>query len=601
MRPEIMNAKNWKYAALPTLFMVFLAIYPQLNFCIAKGSAWRGAYFVANFDEVAYSAYVNALINGKPRKYDQYLATEASHESLYSIQFIPAYAIALPAKFLGLNASTAFIILNILEAALAALFIFWLLFKITEDRALSATGVVVICCLGTAVAFEGELRSWIQGQILVDFFPFLRRYQPGFAFPFFFLFCGSVWGSLAAKTLKKAVLYSLMGGIIFAFLVFSYFFLWTAAAAWLACVFLLSIVWHRENIKNLLINVGTIGSIGIAVLIPYFMMLAERGAHIDSVQLLMNTHLPDIDSPSMILGLIIAVAIAIFVMRGGARIGEPRTIFALAFAVTPLVLFNQQIVTGRSLQPVHYEILIANYLALTALVLFLSLILGSAAKNERESSHRRTLLYLAILAAGWGVVEATGSTSRNAPFADLRDLSIPAIRYIEKQETQSPVKGVPSAVFAANTGWSDFIPTIADLRPLWSSHSTSAGGIDITENKRLYYCWLYYAGYGEKDVEDGLLAGAFEPTAALFGSERALPDLGQRSAPITAQEINAQVKLYADFANNFSTRTAGEPVLSYAIVSAAEDPNLVNLDKWYERDAGTVTGLLKVYKLKSRQ
>ncbi len=93
-----MNAKNWKYAALPTLFIVFLAIYPQLNFCIAKASVWQGAYFVANFDEVAYSAYVNALINGKPRKYDQYLAAEASHESLYSIQVIPAYAIALPAK-----------------------------------------------------------------------------------------------------------------------------------------------------------------------------------------------------------------------------------------------------------------------------------------------------------------------------------------------------------------------------------------------------------------------------------------------------------------------------------------------------------------------
>ena len=525
---NIMNAKNWKYAALPTLFMVFLAIYPQLNFSIAKGAAWNGAYFVANFDEVAYSAYVNALINGKPRKYDQYLATEASHESLYSIQFIPAYTIAIPARLLGITASTAFIILNILCSALAALFIFFLLFKITEDGPLSATGVIVILCLGTAVAYEGELRAWIEGQILVDFFPFLRRYQPGFAFPFFFLFCTSVWLSLAAETRKKAVIYSLLSGIIFALLVFSYFFLWTAAAAWLGCVFLLSIVWHRENLKNLLINVGTVGAIGIAALIPYFMMLSQRGAHIDSVQLLTNTHLPDIDSPSMIFGLIIAIVISIFVWRGGAEIRSPRTLFALAFAVTPLVLFNQQIVTGHSLQPVHYELFIANYMVLTALILFLSLI-----KREAMS---KALLYVSIIAAGWGVVEATGSTSRNAPFADLRDLAIPAIRYIEKQERPTPTKQ-PNAVFAANTGWSDFIPTIADLRPLWSSHSTSAGGIDISENKRLFYCYLYYGGYGEKDVEEGLRASAFEITAALFGSERALPDLGQKSAPITAQEM----------------------------------------------------------------
>ena len=589
MLTNIMNEKNWKYALLPTIFMVFLAMYPQINFSVVKGSAWHGAYFVANFDEVAYSAYVNALINGKPRKYDQYMAAEASHESLYSIQFIPAYAIALPAKLLGITASTAFIFLNVLCSALAALFIFWLLFKITVDGPLSATGVLLVCCFGTAVAYEGELRDWIAGQILVDFFPFLRRYQPGFAFPFFFLFCGSVWLSLNADTRKKAVLYALMSGFIFALLVFSYFFLWTAAAAWLACIFVLSLIWHRENLKNLLISAVTVGVIGIAVLIPYFLMLSERGAHIDSVQLLTNTRLPDFDSPSMIFGLIVAIGIAIFVWRGGAQIRTPRTLFALAFAVTPLVLFNQQIVTGHSLQPIHYEVFIANYMVLTALALFLSMVL-------QKGEARKALLYIAIIAAGWGVVEATGSTTRNSQFADLRDLAIPAIRHVEKQEQRSPTNG--SAVYAANTGWSDFIPTIADLRPLWSSHTTSAGGIGIAENKRLFYCFLYYGGYGEKDVEEGLKAGAFEITAALFGSERALPALGTHSAPITAQEINTEVKLYSDFAKNFSKATATEPLISYAIVPAEEGANLDNIDKWYERDTGTVTGLLKVYKLK---
>lgn len=595
-----MNARNWKYAALPTIFMVFLAIYPQLNFCITKGADWNGAYFVANFDEVAYSAYVNALINGKPRKYDQYMASESTHESFYSIQFIPAYTIAVPAKLLGISASTAFIILNILEAALAALFIFWLLFKITGDGALSATGVLMICCLGTAVAFEGELRAYVEKQILVDFFPFLRRYQPGFAFPFFFLFCGSVWLSLVAETRRKAALYSLLSGIVFALLVFSYFFLWTAAAAWLACIFLLNLLWHRENLRNLLINVGTITIIGTVALIPYSLMLSERGAHIDSVQLLTNTHLPDIDSPSMIFGLIITIGIALLVWRRKADIKSAHTLFALAFAVTPLVLFNQQIVTGRSLQPVHYELFIANYMALTALVLCLSLIVSNGQENKQSPTLRRTLLYLAIIAAAWGIVEATVSADRNAPFADLRDQSIPAIRYIEKQEQQSPIQNDRSAVFAANTGWSDFIPTIGDLRPLWSSHTTSAGGIEIAENKRLFYHWLYYSGYGEKDVEEGLKAVAFEITAALFGSKRALPDLSQASAPITMQEIDAEVKAYGDFIRNFSKRDATEPILSYAMVSAVENPNLDNLDKWYERDEGTVTGALKIYKIKLR-
>ncbi|MFN0277427.1 MAG: hypothetical protein ACKVRN_02380 [Pyrinomonadaceae bacterium] len=592
-----MNAKNWKYAAIPTLFVAFLAIYPQLNFWMAKGSTWQGAYFVANFDEVAYSAYVNALMNNKPRKYDAYLAAESPHESLYSIQFIPAYSIALPAKLLGVNASTAFIILNILAAAAAAFFIFWLLFKITADGPLAATGALLICCLGTAVAFEGELRYWLQGQILVDFFPFLRRYQPGFGFPFFFLFCGLVWCSLTAASRNKTVIYSLLSGISFAVLVFSYFFLWTAAAAWLACVYLLFLIWQKENLTRVLINFAIVSATGIAALIPYFIMLSNRSAHIDTIQLLTNTRLPDFDSPSLVFGLIVAVGIAILVRRGNVEIKSPRTLFALAFALTPIVLFNQQVATGRSLQPIHYEVFIANYLVLASLAIFLSFLFNRAANGEIVSSARRGLLYIAVIAAGWGIVEATGSTMRNIPFADLRDLSIPAINYIEKQERQTPTNG---AVYASNTGTADYIPTIVPLRPLWTSHSSMAGGFDIAENKRLFYCYLYYSGYADKDLAEALQARSFEETAVIFGSERALPELGKAIEPVTAQEIETEARKYAEFAKNFSKDAAANPILSYAIVTADESTNLTNLDKWYERDAGAVTGVFKVYKLKQR-
>src|SRR5436305_361717 len=164
---KIMNAKNWKYAAIPTLVVVFLAIYPQLNLWIAKGSSWHGAYFVSNYDEVAYSAYVNGLINGKPRKYDPYLASETSRESLYSIQFIPAYSVAVPARLLGLSTSSTFIILSLLSAAISALFIFWFLFEMTGDHLLSQAGVLLFCCVGTAVAVRGVLRSWMEGRVLV--------------------------------------------------------------------------------------------------------------------------------------------------------------------------------------------------------------------------------------------------------------------------------------------------------------------------------------------------------------------------------------------------------------------------------------------------
>src|SRR4051812_12640256 len=106
------TASKWIYAVIPACVLILIALYPQLSFWTTRGGDWNGAYFVSNFDEVAYSAYIQALINGKPRKYDPYLARDAEHESFYSIQFVPAYSIALPARALGIDASAAFIFLT---------------------------------------------------------------------------------------------------------------------------------------------------------------------------------------------------------------------------------------------------------------------------------------------------------------------------------------------------------------------------------------------------------------------------------------------------------------------------------------------------------
>ena len=589
----------WIYAVWPTVIVVLLALYPQLSFWATKRSDWQGAYFVSNFDEVAYSAYVQALINGKPRKYDPYLAAETEHESFYSIQFIPAYSIALPARLFGINSSAAFIILTLFSSALSAIFIYWLLYGVTRDGPISATGVLVVCCLGAAIAYQGELRAWMDGNILVDYMPFLRRYQPGFAFPLFFVFCGAVWRSLTAASRRTAVLFSSLSGVVFGLLVFSYFYLWTAAAAWLACVYVISLVWGDGIRLNLWLNAKIIAAFAVASLLPYFAMVADRSPNIDAVQLLANTRLPDVDSPTLIAGLIVAAMILALVWRGQLKLRSPATIFALAFALTPVLLFNQQIVTGHSLQPVHYELFIANYIVLAGFAIVLALMYKAAPSPTSQTVLRTVAVMVGLIAVAWGVWESYGSSNRNLEFADLRDTSIPAIRYIQEQEGQTARMSNSSAVvLATNTGTSDMIPTVASLRPLWSSHSSSVGGLDIAENKRLFHHYLALSGFTEKDVNDALRSGAFEMTAALFGSERALPSLGQRKDPVSEAEIEAEVLGYSEFVNNFSRNAASNPELSYVIVPANGEPDLRTLDRWYQRDEGTVAGAYRVYNVK---
>ena len=250
---------EWKWGALAALAMTLIGLYPQINLWLARGTQWQGSYVLTQGDEIAYSAYVNALIDGRPRRNDPFngrddLPGKPTYESLFSIQFLPAYAIALPARFLGLSTDTAFIWLIVIGAITSSLAIFWLLATLTGDSKLAAVGVFFTLCLGALAAAQGVARLMITGNRVHDMFAFLRRYEPSAIFPLFFIFCLVVWRSLTAETVRSRVAYSLFAGTLFAILVFSYFFFWTAAIAWLGTILFLWIVFRREDLNRVLVT-----------------------------------------------------------------------------------------------------------------------------------------------------------------------------------------------------------------------------------------------------------------------------------------------------------------------------------------------------------
>src|SRR5882724_9476484 len=117
---------TFKYCALVVTAITFLSLVPQLRFWLARGSQWQGSYTILQPDEVIYSAYVNALIDGRPRRTDP-SAGQDDHpqaplpESLFSIQFIPPFIIAWLARACGASASTAFIVLGGVAGLLSSL------------------------------------------------------------------------------------------------------------------------------------------------------------------------------------------------------------------------------------------------------------------------------------------------------------------------------------------------------------------------------------------------------------------------------------------------------------------------------------------------
>ena len=585
--------------------MMLLALYPQINLRVLRGREWNGAYAYNDIDEVAYAAYLQALIDGRPRRNDPYTGrdetvTSPQSESLFSIQFIPPAAAAIVARPLGLSASSMMIIIGGFAAFATALALFWLLAMLTGDDRIAVTGALMVLCLGTLACAQGAIIQLLGRGWAYPYLPFLRRYLPALPFPVFFLFCGLVWRSTKNENKRKAVGYAVAAGFAFLVLVYSYFYLWTTALAWLAC-FALSVIiakpfgWKRD-VKSFSIT----GAVAVAALVPYSLLLSNRATTMDAVQLLTFSRAPDLLRPPTLIGLAVLIVIAYAVWRGRLEWRDKRTLVAAALALTPLVVFNQQVLTGRSLQPIHYEVFIVNYVATFAAVLTASLLWRTTAASSNRKLATRVLLVAAALTFGWGVFEADVTTHVIDDQNVIRDEAVPVGRRLRELGEQTTQAGGEKheVVFAPDLIEGDDLPTLAPQSVLWARHLHIFSSTTWEESKERFYQHSYYAGLDAQWLDSELSNGNFVVVIALFGWGRNHDRLTVNPQTLTREEINAEVERFANYIATFDRERAAHPALSYVVVDAEWNFDFSNVDKWYERDAGERIGKFMLYRVK---
>jgi hypothetical protein len=603
----------WRFGIFAAIAFTLLALYPQFALIIERGRNWNGTYAYFSQDEIAYSAYVNALIDGRPRRNDPYTGRDdapgalSQTESLFSIQFIPPYLIALPARAFGLSAPTTFILLTGIVAFSSMLALFWLIKLLTNDDRFAAAGALVVLCLGTYAILYAPVRlmSGADTTFTFEYFPFLRRYVPAVPFPFLFIFCALVWRALGDEGRRTLWRWPLLAGAVFGLLVFSYFYLWTAAAAWLVCLALLWSIARPFELRKAIKPLSIIALLGVAALVPYFLLLSNRAPTMDSVQLLALSHAPDFSRSSIKLGLLVCAALISAAWRGHLDWRQPPVLFSAAFALTPLVVFNQQVITGHSLQPLHYELYITKYMALLALVLVLAIHFRGRRGSPTRLMPRRALALVVIVALGWGMVETIVETKQHIWASLDRDEMTPVAKRLadiardpaQRNETQS-------IVLYLNLDHADISPVIAPQPVLWSPHVPAFSGVTLEENRKRIYQYLYYTGEDLRGIDAGQMEALPYRKRYLIHS---LIEWGHNDPAwtvnwkhITAQEVREALSRYADYAAAFSREQASNPVLSYVVTTTEGAPDLSNLDRWYERDVGERIGLFTLYRVRLR-
>lgn len=580
-------------------------IYPQLKMFYLRGSDWQGAYAFNDIDEEAYSAYLSALIDGRPRKNDPYTGRNDSPEtpqpeSLFSVQFATPYAVAIPARILGMTVSTAMWVSGGIAAFIAGLALFWLIGRITADSFYAMAGALIVVCGGALAAGEGAIPEILYDGTAYPYFPGLRRYVPAIPFAVFFILCGTVWSMLATEDMKKRVVYCVLSSLCFAFIVYSYFFIWTATAAWLACITLVWLIVRPENWLKDFKAFVVLGITCLLSLVPYALMLSNRQQEQDSgVMLLVYTRMPDLLRVPELIGYSVIGMLILAVLLKAINLKDRATLFTFSLALLPFVLFNQQIITGHSLQPIHYQVFIGNYVAALSLVLMTGLLVKGLAQTRNT---KLVFASLAIIAAIWGIVECHYTVR----VLDEANIERDEFMLIAKRLKELSANDVPSpdsrraVVLSHSMLLGDDLPTIAPQAVLWARHQHVFVGASSEESKLRYYQYLYYTDLNEKWLDNSLKEGDFISMITLFGWGRHTNRLSSVSNPLTFGEIEEESAKFGAYINNFSRKEASYPTLSYVIVPTDWNLKFKNLDKWYERDSGEKIGKFILYKVKLR-
>lgn len=596
---------RWRFGLIAGLFLATFCLYPQLKAWYVHGDAWNGHYAYNDIDEVAYASYVNALIDGRPRKNDPYSGRDDTPESpqpesLFSIQFAAPYTLALPARLLGIGTPWAMIIAGAVAGFLAALAVFLFIGRLTKNNWFAMAAALSVFCLGTLAAGEGAVLEVFFDGFSYPYFPGFRRYIPAMAFPAFFIFCYLIWKMLgagqreAAETKPKASLLTGIAAVIcFAYTVYSYFYVWTTAAAFLGCVV---VVWLAERPEGWRRDLKTLGMVGLgcaAAMAPYAYLLSQRGDTMDHVQLLVHTRQPDLFRFPEYIAFAVLILLIVGLAAKLIELKDRNVLFTIALTLVPFAVFNQQVITGRSLQPIHYQVFIGNYVAMLALMAAVGLLWRKGLAEGRKAVIPVCAL-LTIIAAIWGVVECH-YTVRVLDWAnERRDLGLPVAKRLSELGRSS---GDPhrETVFAYDGIFADDMPSVAPQNILWARHQHVFSGLTWEESKERYYQYLYYSGINE-DQLDTMLKRDFVSQIALFGWGRHTDRLSFDAKPLTYGEIAEEAANYGRYIRDFDRNNASNPLISYVVVENGDQADMANLEKWYQLDRGEVIGNFILYR-----
>jgi len=333
---------NHKWAIAMAILIGVIITSPHVYFQITQKDFYKGIAFGGTSDEVVFLMRIQEVRDG------HYLIANNSWAEGKDLPYLaPPLAeniTSFTGQIFGLNLIDTITLDRFLFPAFVFLLIYVLIYQFTKRKSISLIASVTVLL---SINLINPIRVWnlfFYKQTYADFMLFSRLISP-IHLIFFFGFLLLFWFFLQ----KKQWAYGIFSGILLGLSFYEYPYTWTFLFAFLGCLILI-FLYKKEwtKIKDIILII----IIALLVAVPYFWNLWRAIHHPLYPELtsrfgLIKTHNPQV-------GALVLILLAIFLLFF-SRKQKDRYCFCLGLVLTPLVVLNQQIITGMIMIPDHYH------------------------------------------------------------------------------------------------------------------------------------------------------------------------------------------------------------------------------------------------------
>jgi len=342
MRKTFQILSEHKLAVMTASLVGLIIAFPQVYFQLTEKDSYQGIALGGTSDEAVFLMRIQEVRDG------HYLIANSSWAQGKNLPYLaPPLAENISSfmgQIFGLNLINTITLDRFIFPAFVFLLIYALVYQLTRKKSISLIAPITVLLSINLVNPTAIWNLLVHQQTHTEFMLFSRLISPIHSI-FFFGFLLLFWFFLQ----KRKWVYGIGSGIVLGLSFYEYPYTWTFLLAFLGCLVLIFIFKKKwVKIKDIILII----LIALLVATPYFWNLWRAMHHPLYSELasrfgLIKTHSPQV-------GALVLILLSIFLLFF-SRDWKDRYYFCLGLVLTPLIVLNQQIITGLIMIPDHYH------------------------------------------------------------------------------------------------------------------------------------------------------------------------------------------------------------------------------------------------------